>query len=90
MVWDVETWVGSPEDRTRAVKQFVRLGSPPTQTELASQRAQAVGLYRRTYQEWGMSQGQKVTERLVGAQPSSSTPPPDATPRASPPSSPST
>lgn len=60
-VWDVETWVGaSKDDQTRAVKQFVRLAEEPGPNELAELRSQAVGLYRRTYSEWGLTQGQTV------------------------------
>lgn len=87
-VWDTETWVYLKEDPTRAVKIFTRTTVEPGPNELAELTSQTVGLFRRTYQEWGNGQGRKVTERRVGAPPSSSPPATEGPPSGSP-SSPS-
>lgn len=64
MAYDVESWATLRDDSSKAVKVFIRLESEPGPNELANVRAQATGLFRRTYKVWANSLGEKkVIER---------------------------
>jgi hypothetical protein len=61
-LWDLESWAYLKDNRALAVKITVRLSTKPGPTELAYYRAQATGLFRRTYKVWANGLGEQVKE----------------------------
>lgn len=63
-LYQVEAWATNGTARpVKAVKIFALLEEEPNATVLQDYKAQAVALYRRTYQEWSTDGGKSCTER---------------------------